>query len=209
MRLSESLREHTRVAHRDAERTGIVRAMLDGTIVLPQYQLWLRNLHEVYVALEVAMIAQPAGTPAAVFADPLLYRAGAIESDLVAMLGASWTTLPILPAAGAYRDHVRSLGLASGPGLLGHGYVRYLGDLSGGQLLRGLLRDRLGLPPAALSYYEFPGIEDVPATRNALRERMDLCPLSSDAVSVVLDEALAGFRLTMNLARDASLAQAG
>jgi heme oxygenase len=98
---------------------------------------------------------------------------------------------------------------AADPGLLGHGYVRYLGDLSGGQLLRGLLRDRLGLPLAALSYYEFPGIDDVPATRTALRERMDLCPLSSDAVSVVLDEALAGFRLTMNLARDASLAQAG
>lgn len=209
MPLSELLREHTRTAHRDAERTGVVRAMLDGSISLSQYHLWLRNLHEVYVTLEDALIAQSADTPATVFADPLLYRAGAIERDLLAMLGASWATLPILPAAGAYRDHVRCLGRVAGPGLLGHGYVRYLGDLSGGQLLRGLLRDRLGLPPAALAYYEFPGIDDVPATRNALRERMDLCPLSPEAVSVVLDEALAGFRLTMNLARDASLAQAG
>lgn len=204
MRLSESLREHTRTAHRDAERTGIVRAMLDGTVTLAHYHVWLRNLHPVYAALETALAAQPPGSAAAVFADASLFRTPSLANDLAALLGADWMALPVLPAAEAYSEHVRRLASAASPGLLGHGYVRYLGDLSGGQLLRGLLRDRLGLSPTALSYYEFPGVDDVPAKREALRAGMDSSPLTTTEVQVVLAEALAGFRLTMALAREAA-----
>ncbi len=202
MALSELLREHTRTAHRDAERTGIVRAMLDGTVKVPQYRLWLRNLHVVYETLEAELAAQPVESVAAVFADPTLFRTGSIASDMCAMLGTGWVDLPVLPAARAYCNHLRQFAGVAAPGLLGHGYVRYLGDLSGGQLLRGLLRDRLGLSTDALSYYEFPDISDTAARREALRAGMDRCVLAPEEVAVVLEEALAGFRLTMALASE-------
>jgi len=58
----------------------------------------------------------------------------------------------------AFTSHLLNTGTSSHPGkLLAHAYVRYLGDLSGGQLVASKIRRVYGLPPppGGTSFYEF------------------------------------------------------
>ena len=73
---------------------------------------------------------------------PELFRSDALVADLQA-LGAA----PAPPLAQATRQYVERLGeiSATDPGLLvAHAYVRYLGDLNGGQALRRVVARSLG-----------------------------------------------------------------
>ena len=58
--------------------------------------------------------------------------------------------------------------------LIGHFYTRYLGDLSGGQILRRLLAPVLALPPGeGLRFYDFAGYPDTAPLRDQVRQRLD------------------------------------
>lgn len=56
-----------------------------------------------------------------------------------------WTSPP--PALTTYLSHIKSLSSSSStaPGLLAHAYVRYLGDLSGGQVIGARIKKAYGL----------------------------------------------------------------
>lgn len=196
---STRVREHTRELHRDAERSGFVRGMLAGQIERPRYVLWLRNLHGVYSALEQALATPEGQMHAGPFADTLLFRTPALAEDLLALAGPGWVQLPQVPEAHSYADTILAARMSSR--LLGHAYTRYLGDLSGGQLLSGLMAKHLGLPADALRYYAFPGIADIPAYRTSLRERMDAALQEASAMQDALRGAGEGFEASIALSR--------
>ncbi len=196
---SMEVREHTRELHREAERSGFVRGMLAGQIERPRYHLWLRNLHAVYAALEAALGTPDGMVHAEPFTDTRLFRTEALGKDLATLVGADWARLPQLPEADRY---VRILRAAhASPRLLGHAYTRYLGDLSGGQLLSGLMAKHLALPTDALQYYAFPGIADIPSYRVTLRERMDAMVRDETALREALRGAAEGFEESIALSR--------
>ncbi len=196
---SARVREHTRALHRDAERSGFVRGMLAGQIERARYVLWLRNLHVVYDALEQLLLMPGGLAHAAPFADQLLFRTQALGEDLAALAGPGWEHLPRVPEADRYADTLRAAQVS--PCLLGHAYTRYLGDLSGGQLLAGLMAKHLGLPGDALRYYAFPGSADIPSYRAALRDRMDAALRDEAAMQEALRGAAEGFERSIALSR--------
>src|SRR5207237_3072297 len=57
---------------------------------------------------------------------------------------------------------------------ISHAYTRYLGDLSGGQIIKKILARSLALPPEALSFYEFPEIADIRRFKDAYRDVLEL-----------------------------------
>lgn len=196
---STRVREHTRELHRDAERSGFVRGMLAGQIDRPRYHLWLRNLHAVYEALELALRTPDGRAHAESFADPLLFRTPALEEDLATLAGPDWIHLPLVPEADRYVATIHAA--RASPRLLGHAYTRYLGDLSGGQLLSGLMAKHLALPAEGLRYYAFPGIPDIASYRNVLRERMDAAVRGESVMQEALRGAAEGFAASIALSR--------
>jgi len=65
--------------------------------------------------------------------DPSLNRAASLEQDLEFFAGKEWKAIPVVQSAADYADHLTALGQSMPRGLVAHAYVRYLGDLSGGQ----------------------------------------------------------------------------
>ncbi len=65
---------------------------------------------------------------------------------------------------------------------MAHAYVRYFGDLSGGQVLKKLLGRSMQLRPEALSFYDFPDIADHRSFKNEMRAALD------DAADVISDQ---------------------
>ena len=88
-----------------------------------------------------------------------LDRAPAIESDLVALCGAHWShDIPLLAAGDLYARRIAKAAEGDGTRLIAHAYTRYLGDLSGGQILQRLLARSLELQPVGTVVLRFSAI---------------------------------------------------
>ena len=79
----------------------------------------------------------------------------------------------------------------------GHHYTRYLGDLSGGQILRNIAKNSLKLNDGGLDFYEFPEIENKKEFKDHYRATLNTLPVSESQLSAIVSEANYAFRLNM------------
>ena len=196
--LAAALREGTSAAHRDAERGSFVHDLMRGQLPRSTYLDYLRGLQAVYAALESGLQRHQAHPILAPWLRPELLRSPAIARDL-AHLGAPAS--PPIAAARAYADHLHALADHDPILLVGHVYTRYLGDLSGGQLLRRGAARVLELAPGApgLEFYDFPEIPDLDAYKRELRGTLDALPLRPDQAAAIVCEASRAFADTTAL----------
>lgn len=195
--LADRLREETRELHRAAERSRFVQALLRGELEPRAYALMLRSLHGLYAALESGL-ARHAGDPRlAAFAEPALWRREAIERDLQALAGPSWReTLRPAAAAARYVARLDALAAAQPLRLAGHAYVRYLGDLSGGQVLARVVARSVGRDDGgATAFYDFGGAVAAARSAQALRRGLDRLGADADSADAVVEEACTAFAL--------------
>jgi heme oxygenase len=188
--LAARLREHVQPLHMRAERTGIVRAMLRGRADAAGYGLLLRNLLPCYAALEAGLRGHGDATLLPGIAMGDLSRCAAITTDL-RRISPDWQgRLAMLPEGAAYAARVAACG-GDGGRLIGHAYVRYMGDLSGGLVLEKIL------PPlpdgGAWQFHRFDGIGDVARYKTALRAAIDQAGETLADWAPVLNEAAAAF----------------
>ena len=158
--LSSRLRAHTRAAHTAAERAGIMVPLLRGSLPAPGYRALLVDLVPLYATLEAALAAPatPPGVRALLL--PGLARLPHLRADLDSWrlrLDAGEPETPPSAEASAYAAHLRELARDEPLRLAAHAYVRYLGDLNGGQVLaRVISRSRLVM--AQISEENFAGV---------------------------------------------------
>ena len=131
-------------------------------------QLWF-----VYESLEHA-VRSVAHTPiAGAVADPRLERRFALEADLATLVGSDWREkIRILPATASYVARLEEVS-GSAAEVVAHHYVRYLGDISGGQVIAARLGTLYDIEPDALNFYDFSAIGKIPPYRKGYRERLD------------------------------------
>lgn len=173
-----------------------------GQVDRPAYLRLLRSLLPVYRALESPV---PNGSSArwSHLGHARLARAAALEADLEALGGAGWRSVEPVAATSPYVERIERLKAQGELGLLSHGYVRYLGDLSGGQALARVVGRTLGLEPGSgLAFYSFAEIPDhdrFKADYRAGLDSMEVTPAEADAV---VAEACYAFRLNTALFED-------
>ena len=159
--LTEALRERTWALHTEAERSGIINDILErkptGTATPFCCAISCRPIAP-WKARSTGIRANARSfTPSR---GPSLRRprgSRPISSALLAPIGSA---IPVIAGGERYADRLAAAAEGDGGRLVAHAYVRYFGDLSGGQILKKLLGTALNLPPEALSFYEFPGIAD-------------------------------------------------
>jgi heme oxygenase len=191
---SARLRTSTRAVHLEVERSAFMQALLKGSLGRPGYTVFLRNLFGLYSALEEALRTSRRNPVVAAVFEPALFRAGHLAADLQALCGPGWeAALPLMPAATAYVDHLRTLAERAPALLVAHVYVRSLGDLSGGQLVRQVVTETLQLGPETLSFYDFGAPDEVKRLAGQLRERLAGLPLDEVQETQLVAEAISGF----------------
>jgi heme oxygenase len=178
--LGERLRAETKDLHTEVERAGVMAALLRGALARERYTALLRNLHALYVALEAGLTHHAAHADVAPVVFPVLFRQAALAADLAVLHGPRWPAeLPLQRATQTYVARLQDIA-AHQPGLLAaHAYVRYLGDLSGGQMLRKIVVRGHQLPDDDGSrFYDFGDTATVHA--HVLAFRAGLAALSAD-----------------------------
>lgn len=206
--LADRLRTETRALHTAAERSAFMGQLLRGRMERPPYVALLRNLHAVYAALEPALQRHAQNALIAPFVLPGLWRTQAIEHDLYALHGPGWREAIELQAATlAYRQRLVEIDADQPALLLAHAYVRYLGDLSGGQMLRGIVANSLPVPgDGATAFYEFGDAARTRELTQAFRVGLSAITVDATQQDALVDEARLAFQLHQRLFEELALA---
>jgi heme oxygenase (biliverdin-producing, ferredoxin) len=200
-RLSEALRAQTRRLHAEVERSDFMTALMRGRADRVGYCALLRSLQVIYATLEPALARHRAHPAIAAILLPQLARSDLIAADLQALHGPDWQReLIARPAALEYAERLSLLDASRPTELVAHAYVRYLGDLSGGQLLRRAVSAALRLQGGeGVRFYTFaPGVS-AKSLATRFREGLDAISLGRTELAAIVAEAQLGFALHRRL----------
>jgi len=210
--LAERLRQDTRTLHTEVEHSDFMRALLRGQMARAPYCLLLRNLHALYVSLEAAMTANENNPQVAAICMPALFRTRALERDLDFLHGPAWRSrLGVTPACQDYLRHLQEVAVACPERLVAHAYVRYLGDLSGGQQLKRIVAHSLQLAPGCgVDFYDFGDSMQTAALTQAFRAGLAGMQVDAQQIGEIVAEAQDAFErhntLFRQLAQGSSMA---
>uniref|UniRef100_A0A3Q3W9G1 heme oxygenase (biliverdin-producing) n=1 Tax=Mola mola TaxID=94237 RepID=A0A3Q3W9G1_MOLML len=198
--LSEQIKQVTKENHVRAENTELMLSFQRGQVTLQQYKLLLCSLYEIYQALEEEMdrnCNHPGVAP--IYFPTELARLEAIEKDLEFFFGQDWREKIIVPAATKrYCHRLRQIGKENPEFLIAHAYTRYLGDLSGGQVLGRIAQKSMSLKSSeGLSFFAFPGVSSPNLFKQLYRSRMNSVELTEEERNGVLEEAIMAFEFNI------------
>ena len=177
--LSAALKTSTAEAHDKAEHSVFMDDLLAGKLsvadfIALQEQSWL-----FYSALEDAARAVADHPLASEIVDPALERVNATAEYIARLKDIEET-----------KDVAR---------LLAHHYVRYLGDLSGGQVIGRMMQRHYGVSDECVTFYYFAEIPKTKPYKDNYRAALDALPIDAADRERLLAEATDAFLLNLNL----------
>lgn len=195
--LSTKLRECTSAAHTDAEQSPFMSLLLEGRLAREAAVAYTGQLWFIYAALEQGVRAVAHQPYMSFVADVRLERLEHVERDLVELLGAGWRAeVEACPGTAEYVQRLNHLAIEGDElGLIAHHYVRYLGDLAGGQVIARILNRSYGISEQGLSFYNFSGVGKIKPYRDDYRSRLDALQLDESQVAHLIAEANRAFAL--------------
>lgn len=154
LQLAKLLGKKTKDAHEKLEGTSFGEKWSEGTISQTEYVMYLADLYSIYCELERQL--EICGNIA--YLEPLqikgLYRTEALKKDM------EYFNVP-LGAAGAasqeYQKHLWVVGNKNPHLLIAHVWVRYMGDLFGGQMAKKNIEK---LWPDGIAFYEYEQLKN-------------------------------------------------
>ena len=199
--LATQLREGTKKAHTMAENVGFVRCFLRGVVEKKSYRKLVANFYFIYSAMEEELEKHKDHPVVSKIYFPLLHRKASLEEDLAFYYGANWREQISLSKAGKkYVDRIREISANRPELLVGHSYTRYLGDLSGGQILKTISQRAMNLAGSdGVSFYEFSAIDDEKAFKASYRESLNEAPVDDATADAIVEEANDAFGINMEL----------
>lgn len=199
--LAQRLKTETRALHTAAERSRFMGVLLRGQMQRDAYCALLRNLHAIYATLEPALSRHAAHPVLAPVFAPALFRTRALEHDLQALDAAdAQPPTALQPATLVYAERLREIDAAEPELLLAHAYVRYLGDLSGGQMLRRIVARGTSFDGSgAVAFYEFGDAAETHALTQAFRAGLGSISVAKASEDAIVAEARSAFELHSRL----------
>jgi heme oxygenase len=197
--LALQLREGTKQSHTMAENTAFMKCFTKGIVERSFFRELLADLYFVYSALEREFQRHREHPIAGPLYFPELNRTANLEKDLAFYYGDNWRDeIQPSPAGQAYVARIEEISATNPEYLIAHAYVRYLGDLSGGQALKNIVRSGLKLTDSeGTAFYKFDAIPTIEAKRE-FKERYRLALNSLDiddtAIASIVAEANRAFQ---------------
>ncbi|MET9675739.1 biliverdin-producing heme oxygenase [Streptomyces sp. NPDC006482] len=173
---STLIRTASHEQHTEAETSSFMGDLLGGRLAVDAYARYTEQLWFVYRALEEGAEALREDPVAGPFIQTELFRTAALEQDLSHLRGPDWRAgVSPLPATVAYAERVAECAREWPAGYVAHHYTRYLGDLSGGQIIRDKAERTWGFARKGdgVRFYVFEEIGNPAAFKRDYRELLD------------------------------------
>ncbi|MGW0757257.1 biliverdin-producing heme oxygenase [Streptomyces sp. NPDC002814] len=173
---STLIRTASHEQHVEAETSTFMSDLLGGRLGVDAYARYTEQLWFVYEALETSTERLASDPVAGPFIQPELFRLPALQRDLEHLRGPDWrASLTALPATQAYATRIAECADTWPAGYIAHHYTRYLGDLSGGQIIRDKAERTWGFTKKGdgVRFYVFEEIANPAAFKRGYRELLD------------------------------------
>jgi heme oxygenase len=202
--LAMKLRVGTQQAHTDSENLGFMKCFVKGVVDRDCFIQLLRNFYFVYSELEAAIEKHKQHPVINLIYFPELNRQFSLEQDMLFYYGNQWQKrITPSPAAQAYIARIQQISTHEPALLLAHSYTRYLGDLSGGQMLQKIAQSALKLSGhEGTSFYNFQQIPDKQAFKEKYRQALDKLSIDDKTTDKIVAEANHAFKLNMQILKE-------
>lgn len=205
--LAQKLRHGTQQSHTLSENTAYMKCFLKGIVEREPFRQLLANLYFVYSTLETALAAHQNHEILGKVYFPELNRTEKLAQDLAFYYGENWQeVIQPTPNGQRYVDRLKELAATDPVLLIAHCYTRYLGDLSGGQSLKNIVRSALELPndqgTALYEFDAFPTPGDRHQFKATYRDALNALPLDDATLDRLVDEANDAFALNRDVMHD-------
>ncbi|WP_066953939.1 heme oxygenase (biliverdin-producing) [Streptomyces lushanensis] len=193
---STLIRVASQEQHTEAETSTFMSDLLGGRLGVDAYTRYTEQLWFVYRALEGAMEALRGDPVAGPFIRPELARTPELERDLAHLRGPRWREgVDPLPATAAYAARIEECARTWPGGYVAHHYTRYLGDLSGGQIIRDKAEKTWGFSRKGdgVRFYVFEEIPNPAAFKRGYRELLDRVAADDLEKQRIVDECKRAF----------------
>jgi heme oxygenase len=207
---SQALRERTWSGHGESEGASFMSDLMTGKGTREDYIALVAQHFFVYEALEAAAAVFAGDPVAAPFLSDQLTRLPALEADLSFLLGEDWRArIAPLATTGRYVRRIHEIVAQHwAGGFVAHHYTRYLGDLSGGQVIRRIMQRQFGFETNGVGFYLFDQIASPKEFKETYRDQLDAAGWDLAERERVIDEVLAAYRLNTELFDDLAAAKA-
>ena len=202
--LAMKLRVGTQQAHTNSENVGFMKCFIKGVVDKNCFIQLLSNFYFVYSELEAAIEKHKQHPVISLIYFPELNRQSSLKQDMLFYHGNQWQeTIKPSPATQAYIARIQQISNHEPALLLAHSYTRYLGDLSGGQMLQKIAQSALKLSGyTGTSFYNFEQIPDKQAFKEKYRQALDKLPIDDTTVDKIVAEANHAFKLNMQILQE-------
>ena len=207
---SQALRERTRGGHSASEGANFMDDLMKGNGSREDYIALVAQHYFIYEALEGAAQRFADDSDAAAFISPHLTRLPALRADLQFLIGDDWlSTIAPLPTTQRYTARINQIAAEGwAGGFIAHHYTRYLGDLSGGQIIRTLMQRQFGFETNGVGFYLFDAIAKPKEFKETYRDQLDAVAWSDDERERVIDEVMLAYTFNTDLFSDLAHAKA-
>ena len=202
--LASQLREGTKHSHTMAENTAYMKCFLKGIVEKEPFRKLLTNLYFVYSTLEAELLRHRNHPVVGLIYFPDLNRKVSLEKDLAFYYGHNWQVQITPSEAGeVYVNRIKKISNSEPTLLVAHAYVRYMGDLSGGQALKNIVRSALKLPAdQGTNFHKFDAFASVEARRafkGRYRDTLNSLPVDDELIEKIVAEANYAFALNRDV----------
>lgn len=202
--LATQLREGTQKAHTMAENTDYIKCFLKGVVDKSSYRKLVGNLYFVYAALEAELTRHQHHPVLSKLYFRELWREHSLEKDLVYYYGSDWRDrVQASPACKKYVQRLQEISATTPELLVSHAYTRYMGDLSGGQVLKKIAKQAMRLEDGSgTAFYDFDAIRNHGEFKKNYRLALDTLPVDAEMADRIVEEANHAFHLNMEMFRE-------
>jgi len=186
-------------AHRAAEQAPFIDQLMGGVLTTSAYLDYLKTFLPIYQRMEELFREREKEGVLAYFDHRALDRANYIASD-IKVLEDSQDVKPSHSTFSSISRYLESLTMdLTDVQLLAHHYIRYLGDLSGGQAISRLVARHYQVPKSALNFYNFDTLGDIVFYKNRYRDLLNLISLTNEKENEFIKEVLKLYELNRDL----------
>ena len=193
------LKTETKKSHTAAENTKFVSSFLRGVVSEESYSQLVANFYFIYRAMEEEFEKHKESPILGPVHSEVLNRVNSLERDLRYFYGPIWRHhVKPTEQCQRYVNRIREVSDDEPELLIGHHYTRYMGDLSGGQILKNIAEKSLNLRDGeGLHFYEFEGIADKKGFKTQYRNTLNNIPITQSMANAIITEANWAYRLNM------------
>uniref|UniRef100_A0A7S1CUH2 Heme oxygenase n=1 Tax=Picochlorum oklahomense TaxID=249345 RepID=A0A7S1CUH2_9CHLO len=176
--LSARLKQGTKEQHDRASRVKIMGKIMSRNVSRAEYEQLLFTYYQMYTVLEKAIRDHCENESIKNVYSSKLERVDSIKLDLEYFVGKEWESderlNTVSPAVEQFQAHIQDLAAKQPSLLLAHFYVRYLGDLAGGQIISTKIQRRFEMADLnGLNFYTFKDIPNVRGHVKQIKEGID------------------------------------